>query len=389
MQDHRLGFRMLVKYPGLTLAGGLALAIAIGIGAGWYDLSGDLLRPTLPLPEGDRIVEVEMRDSAASEDERRLLHDFLIWRRDVRSIEDLGAYRTLERNLILGDARPEPVTVAEMTASAFRLARVPPLLGRPLLDGDEQPGAPPVVVLGYGVWQRRFGGRADAIGQTCSSDGPRRPSSASCRRDSPSRSTTGCGCRCISSRPGTRRSRVRQSASSAGWRREPRRRKPMRSSPTLAERDGGRLAADARASASARAGIRRRVVPAIGSWFEFAHDAPADPPRPDRCVRERRDADLRADRDARGGDRHAVRARREPRADRRSALRRSARARVCRGRRRPHRRTLGSEVGHGDLLLWPERGAAVLGQSGPEVDHDPLRGGAHVAGAAILGVLPA
>ena len=164
--DVKLGLRMLVRYKGLTMAGGLALALAIGIGAGWYDLASSVLRPTLPLPDGDRIVEVEMRNAAAVEDERRLLHDFLNWRRDLRSIEDLSAYRTLERNLILGDARPEPLTAAETTASAFRIARVPPVLGRPLLDADEQPGAPPVVVLGYEVWQRRFGGRADVIGQT-------------------------------------------------------------------------------------------------------------------------------------------------------------------------------------------------------------------------------
>ena len=55
--------------------------------------------------------------------------------------------------------------VAETTASAFRLARVAPLLGRPLLDADEKPGAPPVVVLGYSVWQRQFGGLTDAIGR--------------------------------------------------------------------------------------------------------------------------------------------------------------------------------------------------------------------------------
>ncbi len=166
LQDYRLGVRMLVKYPGLTVAGGLALAIAIGIGAGWYDFSRDLFRPTLPLPEGDRIVEIEMRDAAAGQDERRLLHEFLTWRREARLVEELGAYRTLERNLILGDARPEPVTVAETTASAFRVARVPPLHGRPLLDADEQPGAPGVVVLGYHVWQRLLGGRADAVGGT-------------------------------------------------------------------------------------------------------------------------------------------------------------------------------------------------------------------------------
>ncbi len=168
VQDYKLGLRMLVKYPGLTLAGGLALALAIGIGAGWYDLSGDLLQPSLPLPQGERIVEVEMRNAVATGDERRLLHDFLLWRQNARLIEDLAAYRTIERNLILGsgDARPEPVTVAEITASAFRVARVPPLLGRPLLDSDEQPGTPPVVVIGYDVWRRHFAGRHDVIGQT-------------------------------------------------------------------------------------------------------------------------------------------------------------------------------------------------------------------------------
>jgi hypothetical protein len=61
-QDHKLAWGMLLKSPGLTVAGGLALALAIGIGAGWYDLSSNLLRPTIPLPEGDRIVEVEMRN---------------------------------------------------------------------------------------------------------------------------------------------------------------------------------------------------------------------------------------------------------------------------------------------------------------------------------------
>ena len=164
--DVKLGLRMLFKHKGLSLAGGLALAIAIGLGAAWYDVVSDQLHPRLPLPEGDRLVEVEMHNVATSQGERRVLHDLLDWRRDVRSIEDLGAYRTLERNLILGDARPEEVVVAEITASAFRLVRVPPLLGRPLLDADERPGAPPVAVLGYRVWQRRFGGRADAIGQT-------------------------------------------------------------------------------------------------------------------------------------------------------------------------------------------------------------------------------
>ena len=166
VQDYKLGLRMLLKYPGLTLAGGLAIAIAIGLGAGWYDGMRDFMRPTIPLPGGERIVEIEMRNLGGGGDERRLAHDFLEWKRDVRTVVDLGAYRTVERNLTLGDARPEPVTIAETTAAAFRVARVPPLIGRPLLDSDERPGADPVVVLGYTVWQQQFGGRENVIGQT-------------------------------------------------------------------------------------------------------------------------------------------------------------------------------------------------------------------------------
>ncbi len=88
--DVKLGGRMLRKYPGLTLAGGLALAIAIGIGAGWYDLTSKFLSPTIPLPEGDRLVSIETQNVLTNEQESRVVRDFLEWRRDLRTIEDLG-----------------------------------------------------------------------------------------------------------------------------------------------------------------------------------------------------------------------------------------------------------------------------------------------------------
>jgi predicted permease len=164
LQDYKLGIRMLLKFPGLTLAGGLALAIAIGIGAGWYDVWGKLLSPTIPLPEGDRLVLIETQNTLTNEPELRVVRDFLEWRRELRTIEDLGAYRTDTRSLVVDNAAPEPMRLAEITAAAFRAARVPPLLGRALLDSDDVPGAPGVVVLGYDVWQRSFGGRHDVIG---------------------------------------------------------------------------------------------------------------------------------------------------------------------------------------------------------------------------------
>jgi putative ABC transport system permease protein len=166
LQDYKLGVRMLLKYPGLTIAGGLALAIAIGIGAGWYDLAGKLLWPTIPLPDGDRIVIIETQNALTNRAELRLTRDFLEWRSDVRSIDSLGAYRPELRNLIVGNTPPVLIRTAALTATAFRTARGSPLIGRGLLDADEQPGAPGVVVLGYDVWQRSFEGRNDVVGST-------------------------------------------------------------------------------------------------------------------------------------------------------------------------------------------------------------------------------
>src|SRR5688500_1770170 len=166
LQDYKLGVRMLLKYPGLTMAGGLALAMAIAIGAGWYDLWGKLLWPTIPLPDGDRIVIIETQNAQTNRPELRVTRDFLEWRSDARSIDDLGAYRAELRNLIVGNTPPVLIRTAALTASAFRTARVSPLIGRGLLDADEKPGAPGVVVLGYDVWQRSFEGRNEVVGST-------------------------------------------------------------------------------------------------------------------------------------------------------------------------------------------------------------------------------
>jgi putative ABC transport system permease protein len=154
--DWKLGARLLLKYPALTIIGGLSLAAAIAIGAIGIEVAGELLYKRLPFPEGSRVVRLETQDTAASRVEPRVLHDFAIWRRSLKTVAELGAARLSERNVLTGEGRVESLRVAEITASAFPLTRVPPLLGRPLQPTDELQGAEPVVVLGYDVWQRQF-----------------------------------------------------------------------------------------------------------------------------------------------------------------------------------------------------------------------------------------
>jgi len=154
--DWKLGARMLLKHPALTIIGGLSLAAAIAIGVVGIEVAGELLYKRLPFDEGSRVVRLETQDAATSRVEPRVLHDFAIWRRSLKTVAELGAARVSERNVLTREGRVEALRVAEITASAFPLTRVPPLLGRPLQPTDEMQGAEPVVVLGYDLWQRQF-----------------------------------------------------------------------------------------------------------------------------------------------------------------------------------------------------------------------------------------
>src|SRR5262245_46556763 len=170
--DWKLGARLLLKYPALTIIGGLSLAGAIALGAVGIEVADELLYKRLPFADGDRVVRLETGDTAASRVEARVLHDFAIWRRSLKTVVELGAARLSERNVVTGEGRVESLRTAEITASAFPLTRVPPLLGRPLQPTDELQGAEPVVVLAYDVWQKPFlhdpgiVGRVVTVGRT-------------------------------------------------------------------------------------------------------------------------------------------------------------------------------------------------------------------------------
>jgi predicted permease len=168
--DLKLGGRMLVKYPGLTLIGGLAMAFSIWVGAVVFEMVRVTIHPTLPLPDGDRIVKIENWDRRESQKESRILHDFEIWRGTLRSVTDLGVYSDMSRNLVVSGGEARAVKVAEITASAFRIAPALPLLGRVLVESDERPDAPPVLLLGHGVWRTRFASDPKVIGRSVQLD---------------------------------------------------------------------------------------------------------------------------------------------------------------------------------------------------------------------------
>ncbi|HEY7191817.1 MAG TPA: ABC transporter permease [Vicinamibacterales bacterium] len=161
----KLALRMLIKYPLLTIVGGAGMAFGLAAGVAGFDVRTKMIDPTLPLDEGTRIVGLRnwdvLRDRAAALG----LAEFTAWREQLRNVEALSAIELAERNLAV-DGTVEPVPVAAMTASGFRVARVLPLLGRSLVETDEMPGSAPVAVIGHALWQRRFAGDPGIVGRS-------------------------------------------------------------------------------------------------------------------------------------------------------------------------------------------------------------------------------
>ena len=163
--DLKLSFRLLFKYPGLTIVAGIGIAVGIAISAGSFAFLYSMVYPTIPLDEGDRIVALENWNVAKDNEDRFAIHDFVTWREQMTTVVDVGAFGQYDFRLQFGTRLPETVRVAAMTASGFALARVPPLKGRFLTPGDERPDADAVLVIGYDAWRSRFAMDASIVGQ--------------------------------------------------------------------------------------------------------------------------------------------------------------------------------------------------------------------------------
>lgn len=164
--DLRLGWRALRRYPLLNLVTGVAIAFAIAVAAVVNEAVTQVLDPRLPLPEGSRLVGVRLWNAASSEEVRRSLHYHDRWRGTLRTVTELGAFTEGLRSLGDRPGGASPVSSAVVTASAFRVARVAPQLGRAFTEADERPGAPPVMILAHHVWRERFAGDPHIVGRS-------------------------------------------------------------------------------------------------------------------------------------------------------------------------------------------------------------------------------
>ncbi len=172
LHDLRHSFRVLLRNPGLTLTCALTFAFGIGITAMMFSVINGSLWEPLPFDESRRLAYI-MRHNLSEGTERMNVpvHDFVEWRAQQTSFEDISGWYSGTVNLSNGEDPPIRYDGAFITPSAFTLTRVAPIMGRIFTEEEMDPATPPVIMLGYDVWQTRFAGDPDIIGRTVFTNG--------------------------------------------------------------------------------------------------------------------------------------------------------------------------------------------------------------------------
>ncbi len=164
-QDLRQGARSLFKQPTFTIVAVIALAVGIGANTAIFSVVHAVLLQSLPYHQPDRLVMVwETRRTNIKGQNVINMGNFFDWKEQNRIFEDMAAFGDTTSNLTSG-GEPEEIPSQIATTSLFNILGVNPLLGRTFTPDDGKPGQPGVVVISFGLWQRRFGGDPEIIGR--------------------------------------------------------------------------------------------------------------------------------------------------------------------------------------------------------------------------------
>jgi predicted permease len=174
-QDLRYAFRSLRSAPGFTLIALATLALGIGANAAIFSVVRAVLLQPLPFATPDRIVRVwDQNPSAGIEEGVFSEPDFNDVRASSRLAESIGGYFFADGQTgldLTGDGSPERLSAALVTPGFFETLRPRPVLGRVIAADEHEVGHNRVVVIGYGLWQRRFAGSPRIVGSTITLNG--------------------------------------------------------------------------------------------------------------------------------------------------------------------------------------------------------------------------
>jgi putative ABC transport system permease protein len=171
MNDIHYALRIMRKSPLFTSTVVLTVALAIGANITMFSVVNAVSLRPLPLSDPGRVVQVaEKNDKLHLPNFGSSVLNFLSWREQSRSFQDLGAVGFANYTLT-GSGDPEQISGNLISPALTRLLGVTPITGRAFLDDEEKPGTAPVAMIGEGLWKRQFGSDTGLVGRTITLNG--------------------------------------------------------------------------------------------------------------------------------------------------------------------------------------------------------------------------
>ena len=168
--DLKHALHLFVKSPGFTVAAVSALALGIGANTAIFTVVNAVLLKPLGYPDADRIVQI-LITSPQGNGSAGSIPKFQEYQRQTGVFKDVAAYDFAGPGFNITGDRPELIHGIHVTESYFRVFGAPVTLGRTFTRQEDSPNGGNVVVLSYGLWQRRFGGNPNVVGQAVSLGG--------------------------------------------------------------------------------------------------------------------------------------------------------------------------------------------------------------------------
>ena len=163
--DIKFGVRMLLKSPLMTFVALFALTLGIGANTAIFSVVNTVLLRSFPYKDPEQLALVwEKRQGGRTDQNVINLGNFSDWKEQNSVFSDMAAFLDTSRNLT-GDGEPEEITGQLATTNLFSVLGTNAVLGRTFAEDDGREGGPRVIVISYGLWQRRFGGDKQIVGR--------------------------------------------------------------------------------------------------------------------------------------------------------------------------------------------------------------------------------
>jgi len=172
-QDVRYALRTMAKRPAFSVLAVMTLALGIGANTAIFSVVNSVLLRPLPFPAQEQLIYANGK-FALSDQAAVSPPDFEDYRARARNFQQFAAIGYLDSvSNLTGREMPEQVRSQIVSWNFFDALAIPPALGRSFVAADEKESEPRVAILGYGIWQRDFGGDPAVIGQRMDLDGKR------------------------------------------------------------------------------------------------------------------------------------------------------------------------------------------------------------------------